>query len=71
MIVPLCSVLVRPHSSGVLCPVVESLIQERYSRVGACPVEGLKNDPRGGAPLLCGQAGRAGAVQPGGGFKLT
>jgi len=31
---------------------------------GSCP--GSKNDVRAGEPLLRGQAGRAGAVQPGG-----
>jgi len=39
-------------SPGVLCPVVESSIQERCRPVGVCPEEGHKNDPQRGTPLL-------------------
>jgi len=35
-------------SSGVLCPDVESSVQEKHGPVGACPEEGRKNDPRDG-----------------------
>jgi len=38
-----------------LCPDAESSVQERHRPVGSCP-EGHKNDPRGGTPLLQGQA---------------
>ena len=52
-------------SPGVLHPDVESSAQERHGSVGVCPNEGHRNDPREGTPLIRGQAGRAGAVQPG------
>ena len=40
-------------SPGVLCPDVESSVQERCGPVGAAlPEEGHKNDPRDGTPLL-------------------
>ena len=42
---------------------MESSVQERHGPVGVCPEEGHKNDPRDGAPLLQGQAERAGAIQ--------
>jgi len=52
-------------SPGVLHPDGESSVQERREAVGVCPEEGHKNNPRDGTPPLCGQAERAGAVQPG------
>jgi len=52
-------------SHGVMCPGVESSIQERYGPVGLLSEEGHKNDPRDGTSPLQGQAERAGAVQPG------
>ena len=42
-------------SAEVLYPDAESSVQERHRPVGSCP-EGHKNDPRGGTPLLQGQA---------------
>ena len=39
-------------SSGVLCPDVESSVQERHGLVGAHPEEGHRNDARDGTPLL-------------------
>lgn len=52
-------------SSGELCPHVGHMsVQDRHSPVGPCPQEGHKNNPRGGTPLLQGQAKGAGAVQP-------
>lgn len=45
------------HEAGVLGT-------ERHGLVGSCPEEGHRNNPRGGIPLLQGQTGRAGAVQP-------
>ena len=52
-------------SPGVLHPDVESSVQERHRTPGAYPVDSHKNDPRGGTPLLQGQAERAGAIQSG------
>jgi len=52
-------------SPGVLCPGVESLVQERSGSVRAWPEERHKDDLRGGTPPLQRQAGRFGAVQPG------
>jgi len=52
-------------SPGILCPDVESSVQERHGPVGVCPEEGQKNDPRNGTPLLRGQAESTGADQPG------
>jgi len=51
-------------SPGVLCPDVESSVQERDGPV-AHAEEGHRNDPRNGTALLQGQGERAGAVQPG------
>ena len=48
VILPLYSVLVRPH----LCPDVESSVQERCAPAGACPEEGHKNDLKYGTPPL-------------------
>ena len=39
-------------SPGVLCPDVQSSIQERYGPVGAHPEEGHENDTRHGTPFL-------------------
>ena len=47
-------------SLGVLCPNVESSVQERHGPVGACTEKGHKNDPRAGTPLLQGQESWAG-----------
>jgi len=52
-------------SPGILCPDVESSVQERHGPVGVCPEEGQKNDPKDEIPLLQGQAERGGAVQHG------
>lgn len=38
-------------STGVLCPDVESSVQERCGPFGAHPEESHKNDPRDGTPL--------------------
>jgi len=46
-------------SPGVLCPDVESSVQERHGPVRVCP----EIDPRDGTLLLQGQAERAGDVQ--------
>ena len=51
-------------SPGVLCPDVESSVQERCGPVGVHPEEGHKNVPRDGTPPLLVEAERAGAVQP-------
>lgn len=39
-------------SPGVLCPDMESSVQERCGSVGVCPEEGHKNDPKGGTSSL-------------------
>ena len=39
-------------SHGVLCPDVESSVQERHGPVDAHPEEGFKHDPWNGTPLL-------------------
>ena len=39
-------------SPGALHPDVESSVQERCERVGACPEKGHKNDPRDGVHPL-------------------
>ena len=39
-------------SPGVLCPRMESSVQERHGPVGVHPEEGHKNDSRHGIPLL-------------------
>jgi len=51
---------------GVLHPALEPPAQNRHGSVEVGTEEGNKNDPRAGAPLLCGKAERVGAVQPGG-----
>ena len=55
MILPLCSAL---H------PDVESSVQERHGAVAAHLEESCKSDPRDGTLLLCGEAERAGILQP-------
>lgn len=52
-------------SHGVLCPDVESSVQEGHRSVGTHPEKGHKNYQRERTPLLQGQAERAGTVQPG------
>ena len=44
---------------------MESSVQERHRSVAVCPEEGHKSYPKGGTPLLQGQAERTGAVQHG------
>ena len=39
-------------STGVLCPDVQSSVQEMHGPVGAHPEEEHKNDPRDGTPPL-------------------
>ena len=39
-------------SSGVLCPVLDSLVQKMQGSPGKSPVEGHKDDKGPGAPLL-------------------
>lgn len=50
-------------SPGILHPDVESSVEERCEPIGVHPEDGHKKDPKDGAPLLCGQAERVGAVQ--------
>ena len=38
-------------SAGVLCPHVESSVQERHGPVGTCSEDSHKNDPSDGTPL--------------------
>jgi len=52
-------------SPGVLCPGVESSVQERHRPVGVHPEKGHKNGLWNGTPILQGQAERGGDVQPG------
>jgi len=58
----LCSGEVSP---GVVCPDVESSVQESHRPGGAHPEEGHKHDPRDETSLLQGQVERVGAVQSG------
>ena len=60
VILLLYSAPVRLHLEQ-LCPVMEPPLQEGHGAAGACPEEGHENDERAGAPLLRGQAERAGA----------
>jgi len=51
VILPLYSVLVRPHLWSTASRF-ESSVQDRHRPVGSHPVEGYRNDPRDGTPLL-------------------
>ena len=51
-------------SSGVLCPVPGSPVQERCRATGGSPVEGYKDGEGTGTSLLWGEAEGAGLVQP-------
>ncbi|PKU42453.1 rna-directed dna polymerase from mobile element jockey-like [Limosa lapponica baueri] len=62
VILPPCSGETPP---GILQAALESSTQEGHGPVWTGPVEGHKNGQRAGAPLLQGQAERAGVVQPG------
>ena len=52
-------------SPGVVCPNMESSVQERHRPVGAYAEEGCKSDPMNGTPPFQGQAESTEAVQPG------
>ena len=64
MLLPLCSALVRP-SPEMLCPDLESLVQERCGPGRAHPHKGHRNDPQNEIPSLQRYAERVVTVQTG------
>ena len=65
-----CSIVILPAYSGeavsgVLCPVLGSLVQKRLGNCRDIPEEGHKDDEGPGTFLLLGKAERLKAVQPG------
>lgn len=71
MVLPLHTPLIETPS-GALHAVLEPSTQEGLGDVQAGPEEGHEGDQRGlKAPLLCAQAERDGALQPGEDSKET
>ena len=58
------SALCCETSPGALRPDAESSVQERHGAVATHPEESHESDPRDGTLLLCGEAERAGILQP-------
>ena len=52
-------------TSGLLCPVLGSSVQERYQTSRDSPVEGHKDDEWSAVSPLLGEAEKPEAVQPG------